>query len=76
MNDSLLAHTPEKHPKAKVNILCLLVLSLLLHICHLDGRLLFVTPMDPLFLILYYLIKADKEVSLVYFFHWNSKEKT
>ncbi|KAM9021955.1 ribonuclease H2 subunit B isoform 6-T6 [Ara ararauna] len=26
-----------------------------------DGRLLFVTPMDPLFLILYYLIKADKE---------------
>uniref|UniRef100_A0A8B9S832 Ribonuclease H2 subunit B n=1 Tax=Apteryx owenii TaxID=8824 RepID=A0A8B9S832_APTOW len=25
------------------------------------GRLLFVTPMDPLFLILYYLIKADKE---------------
>ncbi|NXA33835.1 RNH2B Ribonuclease, partial [Eudromia elegans] len=26
-----------------------------------DGRLLFVTPMDPLFLILYYLIKAYKE---------------
>ncbi|KFO05201.1 Ribonuclease H2 subunit B, partial [Balearica regulorum gibbericeps] len=26
-----------------------------------DGRLLFVTPMDPLFLILYYLIKAEKE---------------
>ncbi|XP_035179272.1 ribonuclease H2 subunit B isoform X2 [Oxyura jamaicensis] len=26
-----------------------------------DGRLLFVTPMDPLFLILYYLRKADKE---------------
>ncbi|KFV62164.1 Ribonuclease H2 subunit B, partial [Dryobates pubescens] len=26
-----------------------------------DGRLLFVTPMDPLFLILYYLIEADKE---------------
>uniref|UniRef100_A0A663MAM6 Ribonuclease H2 subunit B n=1 Tax=Athene cunicularia TaxID=194338 RepID=A0A663MAM6_ATHCN len=26
-----------------------------------DGRLLFVTPMDPLFLVLYYLIKADKE---------------
>ncbi|XP_027646470.1 ribonuclease H2 subunit B isoform X3 [Falco biarmicus] len=26
-----------------------------------DGRLLFVTPMDPLFLILHYLIKADKE---------------
>ncbi|NXU79739.1 RNH2B Ribonuclease, partial [Oreotrochilus melanogaster] len=26
-----------------------------------DGRLLFVTPVDPLFLILYYLIKADKE---------------
>ncbi|XP_061313398.1 ribonuclease H2 subunit B isoform X3 [Pezoporus flaviventris] len=26
-----------------------------------DGRLLFVTPMDPLFLILYYLIRADKE---------------
>ncbi|XP_010199899.1 ribonuclease H2 subunit B isoform X2 [Colius striatus] len=26
-----------------------------------DGRLLFVTPMDPLFLILYYLMKADKE---------------
>ncbi|NXG46781.1 RNH2B Ribonuclease, partial [Psilopogon haemacephalus] len=26
-----------------------------------DGRLLFVTPMDPLFLILYYLIKADNE---------------
>ncbi|XP_051478746.1 ribonuclease H2 subunit B isoform X1 [Apus apus] len=26
-----------------------------------DGRLLFVTPMDPLFLILYYLIKANKE---------------
>ncbi|OXB77213.1 UNVERIFIED_CONTAM: hypothetical protein H355_012580 [Colinus virginianus] len=33
-----------------------------------DGRLLFVTPMDPLFLILYYLIKADKEVSLLNFF--------
>ncbi|XP_068021419.1 ribonuclease H2 subunit B isoform X1 [Melanerpes formicivorus] len=26
-----------------------------------DGRLLFVTPMDPLFLILHYLIQADKE---------------
>ncbi|XP_074942375.1 ribonuclease H2 subunit B isoform X1 [Phalacrocorax aristotelis] len=26
-----------------------------------DGRLLFVTPMDPLFMVLYYLIKADKE---------------
>ncbi|NXA11662.1 RNH2B Ribonuclease, partial [Sapayoa aenigma] len=26
-----------------------------------DGRLLFITPMDPLFLILYYLIKADEE---------------
>ncbi|KAI1241886.1 Ribonuclease H2 subunit B, partial [Lamprotornis superbus] len=26
-----------------------------------DGRLLFVTPMDPLFLILYYLLRADKE---------------
>ncbi|KFP85161.1 Ribonuclease H2 subunit B, partial [Acanthisitta chloris] len=26
-----------------------------------DGRLLFVTPVDPLFLILYYLIKADEE---------------
>ncbi|XP_015707339.1 ribonuclease H2 subunit B isoform X1 [Coturnix japonica] len=26
-----------------------------------DGRLLFITPMDPLFLILYYLMKADKE---------------
>ncbi|NXH14405.1 RNH2B Ribonuclease, partial [Bucco capensis] len=26
-----------------------------------DGRLLFVTPMDPLFLILHYLIKAEKE---------------
>ncbi|KAG8452805.1 hypothetical protein GDO86_004554 [Hymenochirus boettgeri] len=25
-----------------------------------DGRLLFATPMDPLFLVLYYLIKADK----------------
>ncbi|KAM4795396.1 ribonuclease H2 subunit B isoform 2-T2 [Rhinophrynus dorsalis] len=26
-----------------------------------DGRLLFATPMDPLFLVLYYLIKADKQ---------------
>lgn len=40
----------------------------LIYICPLDGRLLFVTPMDPLFLILYYLIKADKEVSLLNFF--------
>lgn len=48
-------------------MLHLLAISLLLHIYHLDGRLLFVTPMDPLFLILYYLIKADKEVSLLYF---------
>ncbi|MEE6472278.1 hypothetical protein FKM82_009564 [Ascaphus truei] len=26
-----------------------------------DGRLLFATPMDPLFLVLYYLVKADKK---------------
>lgn len=49
-------------------VLCLVVLTTLLYICPLDGRLLFVTPMDPLFLILYYLIKADKEVSLLLIF--------
>uniref|UniRef100_A0A8C5WZT2 Ribonuclease H2 subunit B n=1 Tax=Malurus cyaneus samueli TaxID=2593467 RepID=A0A8C5WZT2_9PASS len=27
-----------------------------------DGRLVFITPVDPLFLILYYLMKADKEL--------------
>ncbi|POI28560.1 hypothetical protein CIB84_007690 [Bambusicola thoracicus] len=42
-------------------VLCLVVLTSLSYICPLDGRLLFVTPMDPLFLILHYLVKADKE---------------